>query len=106
MVEIGEIRELLDRLDLLVVAGIPVYNKEKTIASVVLSAQKYAHIIVVCDDGSTDLTGEIAERLGAIVVRHESNAGYGTAMQILFRRAAALKANVPWSAYAPFRRTA
>ena len=26
-----------------------------------------AHIVVVCDDGSTDLTGEIAERIGAIV---------------------------------------
>jgi glycosyltransferase involved in cell wall biosynthesis len=92
--EIGDVRELLDRLDLLVVAGIPAYNEEKTIARVVLGAQKYAHIVVVCDDGSTDLTGEIAERLGAVVVRHERNAGYGAAIQSLFKRAWALKADV------------
>ncbi|MGD0204332.1 MAG: glycosyltransferase family 2 protein [Candidatus Bathyarchaeia archaeon] len=94
MVEIGDIRELLDRLDLLVVAGIPAYNEEKTIARVVLGAQKHAHVVIVCDDGSTDLTGEIAERLGAVVVRHERNAGYGAAMQSLFKRAWALKADV------------
>ena len=94
MFEIGDVRELLDRLDLLVVAGIPAYNEEKTIARVVLGAQKYAHIVVVCDDGSTDLTGEIAERLGAVVVRHERNAGYGAAIQSLFKRAWALKADV------------
>lgn len=47
----------------LVVVGIPAFNEEKTIARVVLGAQKYAHIVVVCDDGSSDLTGEIADRL-------------------------------------------
>lgn len=94
LVEIGDIRELLDRLDLLVVAGIPAYNEEKTIARVVLGAQRHAHVVIVCDDGSTDLTGEIAERLGAVVVRHERNAGYGAAMQSLFRRAWELKADV------------
>jgi glycosyltransferase involved in cell wall biosynthesis len=94
LVEIGDIRELLYRLDVLVVAGIPAYNEEKTIARVVLGAQKHAHIVVVCDDGSTDLTGEIAERLGAVVVRHERNAGYGAAIQSLFKRASALKADV------------
>lgn len=36
----------------LVIAGIPAYNEEKTIARVVLGAQKHAHIVVVCDDGS------------------------------------------------------
>jgi len=92
--EIGDVRELIDRLDLLVVAGIPAYNEEKTIARVVLGAQKYAHIVVVCDDGSTDLTGEIAERLGAVVVRHEQNTGYGSAIQSLLKRALALKADV------------
>lgn len=44
--------------------------KRRTIASVVLGAQKYTHIVVVSDDGSTDLTGEIAERLGVVVVPH------------------------------------
>jgi len=41
----------------LVVAAIPAFNVEKTIAKVVLEAQKFVDV-VVCDDGSTDMTGE------------------------------------------------
>ena len=78
----------------IVVAGIPAFNEEKTIARIVLGAQKNAHIVVVCDDGSTDLTAEIAERLGAVVVRHERNRGYGAALQSLFERAKDLKADI------------
>jgi glycosyltransferase involved in cell wall biosynthesis len=40
------------------------------------------------------LTGEIAERLGAVVVRHERNIGYGAAVQSLLSRAQELKADV------------
>ncbi|MBS7635573.1 glycosyltransferase, partial [Candidatus Bathyarchaeota archaeon] len=43
--------------------------------------------VVVCDDGSTDMTGEIAERLGAVVIRHERNLGYGAAISSLFKKA-------------------
>ena len=71
----------------LIIAGLPAYNEEKTIARVILGAQKIAHIVIVCDDGSSDLTGEIAARLGAVVVRHEKNLGYGASLQTLFRRA-------------------
>ncbi|MCW4005051.1 MAG: glycosyltransferase family 2 protein [Candidatus Bathyarchaeota archaeon] len=77
----------------LVVVGIPAFNEEKTIANVVLQAQKFA-IVVVCDDGSVDLTAEIAERLGAVVVRHERNSGYGAALQSLFRRAQELDVDI------------
>lgn len=77
-----------------VVAGIPAFNEEKTIARVILEAQKYADIVVVCDDGSSDMTAEIAERLGAVVVRHEKNSGYGAAIQSLFRKARELNADV------------
>lgn len=78
----------------LVVACIPAYNEERTIARVVLQAMRYVDWVVVCDDGSTDLTGEIAERLGAEVVRHERNMGYGAAIRSLFRRARELDADV------------
>lgn len=56
-----------------VVACIPAYNEEKTIAGVVVQALKFVDRVVVCDDGSRDLTGEIAEGLGAVVMRHERN---------------------------------
>jgi glycosyltransferase involved in cell wall biosynthesis len=77
-----------------VVVGVPAFNEELSIARVVLEAQKYADRVVVCDDGSSDLTGEIALRLGADVVRHERNLGYGAAVQSLFRRARELGADV------------
>jgi cellulose synthase/poly-beta-1,6-N-acetylglucosamine synthase-like glycosyltransferase len=46
-----------------VVVCIPAYNEEKTIAKVVLLAQKHVDKVIVCDDGSTDMTGEIASKL-------------------------------------------
>ena len=30
-----------------------------------------AGVLIVCDDGSVDLTGDIAEAIGAVVVRHD-----------------------------------
>jgi glycosyltransferase involved in cell wall biosynthesis len=55
-----------------VVACIPAYNEEKTIAKVLLKTKKYVDKVIVCDDdGSTDMTAEIAEALGAEVIRHE-----------------------------------
>jgi glycosyltransferase involved in cell wall biosynthesis len=77
-----------------VVVGIPAFNEEKTIARVVVRAQDHADKVVVCDDGSSDLTAEIAERLGAEVLRHKENLGYGAAIQSLFKRARELGADV------------
>jgi GT2 family glycosyltransferase len=77
-----------------VVVAIPAYDEEKTIAKVILQAQRYVDRVIVCDDGSKDMTAEIAERLGADVIRHERNMGYGAAIQSLFRRARELGADV------------
>jgi glycosyltransferase involved in cell wall biosynthesis len=76
------------------VVGIPAFNEERTIARVILEAQKHADVVVVCDDGSSDLTCEIAERLAADVVCHEHNLGYGAAIWSLFERARAFGADV------------
>ena len=57
------------------IACIPAFNEERTIGSVVVRAMKYVDRVVVCDDGSGDLTGAIAGGLGAVVVRHERNSG-------------------------------
>ncbi|RLE48629.1 MAG: glycosyltransferase family 2 protein, partial [Candidatus Methanomethylicota archaeon] len=69
------------------IACIPAYNEENTIAKVILKTKKYVDKIIVCDDGSTDMTAEIAEALGAEVIRHERNMGYGAAIGSLFQRA-------------------
>jgi len=61
---------------------------------VILLAQKHVDKVIVCDDGSTDMTTEIAEKLGAEVMQHEKNIGYGAAIQSLFSRARELGADV------------
>jgi glycosyltransferase involved in cell wall biosynthesis len=78
----------------LIVAAIPAFNEERTIAKLVLEAQKHVDVVLVCDDGSTDSTGEIAERMGADVIRHDRNLGYGAALKSLFMMARELNADV------------
>lgn len=78
----------------MIVAGIPAYNEEKTIAKVVLLTQKHVDRVIVCDDGSTDLTAEIAQKLGVVIIRHEKNLGYGAAIQSLFEKAKSMNADV------------
>ena len=70
-----------------VAACIPAFNEEATIARVVLLAERYVDQVFVCDDGSTDMTGIIAEALGAVVVLHEANLGYEAALLSLFEEA-------------------
>ena len=66
---------------------IPVYNEEKTIGKIVKDCLKYADKVIVCDDGSTDNTAEIARKNGAHIIRHEKNLGYGAAIISLFDKA-------------------
>ena len=77
-----------------IVACIPAYHEEWSIAGVVVQARKYVDRVVVCDDGFVDLTGEIAEGLGAVVVRHGRNLGYGASLRSLFGEARRLGADV------------
>ena len=74
--------------------GIPAYNEEKNIASIILRLKKIADEIIVCNDGSSDQTGPIAERMGAIVVNHPKNLGYGAAIRTIFTKAIELDADV------------
>ena len=52
-----------------VVACIPAFNEERTIAGVVVQTLKFVDRVVVCDDGSGDLAGEIAEATAFYVLR-------------------------------------
>ena len=68
-------------------AAIPAFNEQKTIGSVVLTAQRYATKVIVIDDGSEDETAWVAEQAGATVIRHPTNRGYGAALRSCFEYA-------------------
>ena len=70
-----------------VIVGIPAYNEEKNIAVIITRLKKITDKIIVCDDGSSDLTSKIAEELGAIVIKHKKNLGYGAAIRSIFLKA-------------------
>lgn len=77
----------------LTIAAMPAYNESKSIANVIMGCKKYVDKIVVVDDGSSDNTAELAESLGAYVIRHETNKGYGAALKNCFETARKLNAN-------------
>ena len=81
-------------LILKVIVGIPAYNEEANIAKIIVQLQKITDSILVCDDGSSDLTGEIAEKMGAQVIKHAKNLGYGAAIGSLFNKAHEIGADV------------
>jgi len=64
---------------------IPAFNEGKVIDKVIRNCLKFADNVVVCDDGSTDNTYEIADSAGAEVIRHEKNIGKGESLRSLFK---------------------
>ena len=69
-----------------VTIGIPAFNEEKNIAKIIVKLKKIYDEIIVCNDGSTDLTGEIAENLGVIVINHKQNLGYGAGINSIIKK--------------------
>ena len=67
-----------------IIVGIPAFNEEKNIAVLIIQLKKIVDEIIVCNDGSTDLTSKIAEELGVTVINHEKNLGYGAAIRSIF----------------------
>ena len=77
-----------------VTVGIPAYNEEKNIASIIVKLKKISSRIIICNDGSTDSTGLIAKELGAIVINHQKNQGYGAAIKSIFLKSKEIGAKV------------
>jgi len=69
-----------------IVACIPAFREEDTIAKVVIQTLKYVDKVIVCDDGSDDMTADIAEKVGAFVIRNEHK-GKGYALTTALRYA-------------------
>ena len=76
------------------VIGIPAYNEEKNIASIIMKLKKITDHIIVCNDGSTDMTEEISKELNVIVINHSKNMGYGSAIRSIFLKAKELQADI------------
>ncbi|WP_233261368.1 glycosyltransferase [Vitiosangium sp. GDMCC 1.1324] len=68
-------------------AVIPVFNHGRTVGAVVRGALEHASTVLVCDDGSTDGSGDEAEKAGAIVLRQPTNQGKGAALRRLLEEA-------------------
>ncbi len=70
---------------------VPAYNEEKGIEKVIMSLKKYLNQrceIIVVNDGSTDRTKEIIEKIPEIkTIHHPKNLGYGAALKSGIRQA-------------------
>ncbi len=70
---------------------IPTYNNAGTLARVVEEVKRYAHDILVVDDGSTDDTRQILAAIDGIrTISYSRNRGKGYALQIGLREATRL----------------
>ena len=74
--------------------GIPAYNEEKNIASIITKLKKITDSIIVCDDGSSDMTSEISKNLDVVVISHKKNMGYGAAIRTIFQKSVELDSDI------------
>tara|TARA_B100000902_G_scaffold25872_1_gene31112 strand:+ start:83 stop:1027 length:945 start_codon:yes stop_codon:yes gene_type:complete len=65
--------------------GLPMFNEEETVASVVVRCLEHVNDVLCVDDGSSDASSRLAARAGAIVHHHRANRGYGAAIRTIFR---------------------
>ena len=77
-----------------ITVGIPAYNEEKNIASIIVKLRDIADAIIVCNDGSSDSTSEIAKNLGAIVIDHPKNLGYGAGVNSIIKKSKELNSEI------------
>lgn len=71
--------------------GLPAFNEEKNIAGILTRLLDLKYTVIVCNDGSKDLTGKIAEKMGVLVINHPKNLGYGASIRSIFTKAKEMK---------------
>ena len=69
-------------------AVVPAYNEQSRIASVIRGMPSLVDVIYVVDDGSTDSTAAVVEKVGdsrVRLLRHARNRGVGAAVTTGYR---------------------
>ena len=74
--------------------GIPAFNEEKNIAAIITKLADITDTIIVCNDGSSDLTSKKKKKMGVFVINHEKNLGYGAAIRSIFLKAKELDGDI------------
>jgi glycosyltransferase involved in cell wall biosynthesis len=78
-----------------VIAVMPAYNAERTLASTLADMPPgCVDEVILVDDGSKDRTVEVARDMGLTVIVHEKNKGYGGNQKTCYREALARGADV------------
>lgn len=78
-----------------VVATMPAYNAERTLAATLRDVPREAvGEVILVDDGSTDRTVAVARDLGLTVFVHATNCGYGGNQKTCYREALARGADI------------
>src|SRR3989440_8212983 len=71
-----------------VIAVLPAYNAERTLAATLADIPAGAvDEVLLVDDGSTDRTVELAREMGLTVIQHPENRGYGGNQKTCYRYA-------------------
>jgi glycosyltransferase involved in cell wall biosynthesis len=78
-----------------VVAVLPAYNAEKTLAATLADVPVGClDEVILVDDGSSDRTVQVAREMGLTVVVHPRNRGYGGNQKTCYREALARNADI------------
>ncbi len=70
-----------------VVVTLTAYNEARNIAGIIPTIRRMGYTCILVDDGSSDGTHELGERLGARVLKHGLNLGQGWAVLTSFKAA-------------------
>jgi len=72
----------------------PAFNEGEKLEGIIDELKNLTENIIVCNDGSTDSTGSIAQKMGTVVINHEKNLGYGAAIKSILSKAREIEADI------------
>ena len=73
---------------------IPAFNEQKTIKDVIEKVQSFTDFVIVVDDKSTDETIKEVKKTDAILIQHQVNLGYDSALERGILEAIKIKSDI------------